>query len=223
LRPPGLQAARHQFRIDANGAKDDARAKPRCLPASLQSPSANHWIPPARCIEATAPPGAVPVPVALDDRAARWGHPPHPGIGAADAVVLKPMLTGLREALAMLSEASRGGLGTIVTTTFDAGVGTAMAIHLAALIPPPRPACGLATFDRLEHALSLAGTTPVRLSRPRVGFSPKMPLAAAGTRPDPAVSVPSDRSTIPLATATAEPELDPPEISPSQRAFGHTP
>ena len=36
-----------------------------------------------------------------------------------------------------------------------------------------------------------AGTTPAALSRPRVGFSPTMLLNAAGTRPEPAVSVPS--------------------------------
>lgn len=39
-----------------------------------------------------------------------------------------------------------------------------------------------------------------------------MPLKAAGTRPDPAVSVPSAKSTMPSATATAEPELEPPLI-----------
>ena len=50
------------------------------------------------------------------------------------------------------------------------------------------------------------------LSSPRVGFSPMMPLKAAGTRPEPAVSVPSAKVTRPLATATAEPELDPPEM-----------
>lgn len=37
-----------------------------------------------------------------------------------------------------------------------------------------------------------------------------MPLKAAGTRPEPAVSVPRARSTMPRATATAEPELEPP-------------
>ena len=50
-----------------------------------------------------------------------------------------------------------------------------------------------------------------------------MPLHAAGTRPDPAVSVPRARSTSPAATATAEPELDPPAIRPGQWAFGQTP
>ena len=34
----------------------------------------------------------------------------------------------------------------------------------------------------------------------------------AGMRPDPAVSVPRENVTSPLATATAEPELDPPEM-----------
>ena len=37
-----------------------------------------------------------------------------------------------------------------------------------------------------------------------------MPLKAAGTRPEPAVSVPRAKSTMPSATATAEPELEPP-------------
>ena len=37
-----------------------------------------------------------------------------------------------------------------------------------------------------------------------------MLLSAAGTLPEPAVSVPSAMGTIPRATATADPELDPP-------------
>jgi hypothetical protein len=40
---------------------------------------------------------------------------------------------------------------------------------------------------------------------------PTIRLKAAGTRPLPAVSVPSAKSTCPLATATALPELDPPD------------
>ena len=68
-----------------------------------------------------------------------------------------------------------------------------------------------------------AGTTPEVLMRPFVAFNPTMPFAAAGTRPDPAVSVPNARSTSPAATATALPELDPPDTSPSQRAFGQMP
>ena len=37
-----------------------------------------------------------------------------------------------------------------------------------------------------------------------------MLLNAAGTRPEPAVSVPSEKAAMPRATSTAEPELDPP-------------
>ena len=55
-----------------------------------------------------------------------------------------------------------------------------------------------------------AGIVPRTLTRPRVGLTPTMPLKAAGTRPLPAVSVPSAKGTTPAATATALPELLPP-------------
>src|SRR5690606_34385827 len=57
-----------------------------------------------------------------------------------------------------------------------------------------------------------AGTTPVADSRPQVGLWPTRLLNEAGTRPEPAVSVPSEKLAYPLATATADPELDPPEM-----------
>src|SRR5258708_1188443 len=57
-----------------------------------------------------------------------------------------------------------------------------------------------------------AGTTPDVLSKRRVGFRPTRLLNAAGTRPEPAVSVPSENTARPLATATAGPELDPPQM-----------
>ena len=64
-----------------------------------------------------------------------------------------------------------------------------------------------------------AGTTPVVLIIPRLGLSPTMLLKAAGTRPEPAVSVPSATVAMPLATATAEPELDPPLIKRLSNGF----
>ena len=57
-----------------------------------------------------------------------------------------------------------------------------------------------------------SGTTPVVETRPTLGLSPTILLSMAGTRPEPAVSVPSAIGTKPAATATAEPELDPPGI-----------
>src|SRR3954469_7528951 len=58
-----------------------------------------------------------------------------------------------------------------------------------------------------------ACTMPAVETRPRLGFSPTILLRLAGTRPEPAVSVPSASGTRPAATATAEPELDPPGMS----------
>ena len=55
-----------------------------------------------------------------------------------------------------------------------------------------------------------AGTTPAVEINPRLGFNPTILLSIAGTRPEPAVSVPSANGTSPAETATADPELDPP-------------
>ena len=55
-----------------------------------------------------------------------------------------------------------------------------------------------------------AGTMPRAETLPMVGFSPTMLPNAAGTRPEPAVSVPSAKATIPAATAAAEPDDEPP-------------
>jgi len=44
---------------------------------------------------------------------------------------------------------------------------------------------------------------------PRVGLSPTILLNAAGTRPEPAVSVPSANDARPSATATADPARRP--------------
>lgn len=71
----------------------------------------------------------------------------------ADAVVVKPMATGLRQAVLMVARAREHRLPVIVTTMFDAGIGTAAAMHLAALTGPGPLACGLATLDHLEDSL----------------------------------------------------------------------
>ena len=63
-----------------------------------------------------------------------------------------------------------------------------------------------------QSRLRQAGTTPLVPIRPSDGLTPTIPLKAAGTRPEPAVSVPSANGTVPSATTTAEPELDPPEM-----------
>ena len=58
-----------------------------------------------------------------------------------------------------------------------------------------------------------AGTSPTVLISPRDGLNPTIPLSAGGTRPEPAVSVATANGTSPDATASADPELEPPEIN----------
>src|SRR5882724_7615164 len=53
------------------------------------------------------------------------------------------------------------------------------------------------------------GMIPARLTRPRVGFSPTIPLAEDGHTIDPSVSVPMASAHRFADTAAAEPELDP--------------
>ena len=48
------------------------------------------------------------------------------------------------------------------------------------------------------------------LTRPRLGLMPTMPLMLAGMRIEPPPSLPCAKGTIPAATATAAPPLDPP-------------
>ena len=75
----------------------------------------------------------------------------------------------------------------------------------------------------MQSSVRQAGTRPALEISPRLGFSPTMLLSPAGTRPDPAVSVPSAIGTIPAATATAEPELDPPGTSSRRSVLRGTP
>ena len=56
-------------------------------------------------------------------------------------------------------------------------------------------------------------------NQPFVGLRPTILLWPAGTRPDPAVSVPKLKGTIPLATTTDEPELEPPLIYSGLKLF----
>src|SRR5687767_158396 len=69
------------------------------------------------------------------------------------------------------------------------------------------PATSAAKIDT-QSSERHAGTTPAVLSTPRVGLTPTRLLNAAGTRPEPAVSVPSENAHSPCPTATADPELE---------------
>jgi o-succinylbenzoate synthase len=72
----------------------------------------------------------------------------------ADVLVLKPArLGGISVASYVAKAAQEAGLGVIVTTTIDTGIGTAAALHLAASLPDGGRAHGLATASLLESDL----------------------------------------------------------------------
>jgi hypothetical protein len=58
-------------------------------------------------------------------------------------------------------------------------------------------------------------------SSPRRGRSPHTPHSEAGIRIEPAVSVPRAPSAPPVATATAEPPLDPPAMRSESHGLRH--
>lgn len=74
--------------------------------------------------------------------------------GGADVLVLKPIsLGGLRPAMEIVRLAHEAGAAAVITTTIDSGIATAAALHLAATLPAPAPACGLATASLLAADL----------------------------------------------------------------------
>ena len=85
---------------------------------------------------------------------------------AAQVLVIKPMVVGgLRPARRIIEGAQAQGVSCIVTTTLDTGIGTAAALHLAATLPAPSPACGLATASLLTTDLL---TTPLSIRAGRM-------------------------------------------------------
>jgi hypothetical protein len=83
--------------------------------------------------------------------------------------------------------------------------------------------CALSARIEIASSVRQAGTTPRGLRRPQLGFRPTRLLNAAGMRPEPAVSVPSAKLASPMATATADPELEPPLMYAGSKLLRHTP
>jgi L-Ala-D/L-Glu epimerase len=73
---------------------------------------------------------------------------------AAGVIIVKPALVGgLRPARELIRRANAAGIVAVVTTTLETGIATAAALHLAATLSRPIPACGLATTGLLESDL----------------------------------------------------------------------
>ncbi|MCS6932091.1 MAG: hypothetical protein NZM27_07775 [Acetobacteraceae bacterium] len=65
--------------------------------------------------------------------------------GAADVIILKTQRAGGPDrAAAMIRRAAAAGVQVTVTVSLESAIGTAVALHVAALLPEPLPDCGLA-------------------------------------------------------------------------------
>jgi o-succinylbenzoate synthase len=156
---------RRQLRLDANGAwsvEQAIRLLDRLEPLGLAL--VEQPVPADDLAGLAAVRAATAIPIAADE-AVRGPAQARRVIaaGAADLLVVKPMLAGgPRRALEIVALAAAAGLGALVTTTIEAGPGLALALHLAASLPAPRPACGLATAalladDLIEPGLPIDG------------------------------------------------------------------
>ena len=133
---------------------------------------------------------AVLVPIAADEsvadlaRAARVLE-----ARAADVLVLKPAVLGGLRAAAVLARCARAaGVRVLVTTGLDGAIARAAALALAAALPDPLPACGLATGELLAGDLGPAPEPKdgfVQISEsPGLGVAPAPgALAALATGP----------------------------------------
>lgn len=73
---------------------------------------------------------------------------------AADVLILKPQLAGgLLACRDIIQLASERDVACVITSTLEAGIGVAAALHLAASSPTITIPCGLATLDLLEDDL----------------------------------------------------------------------
>jgi len=109
------------------------------------------------------------VPVAADESAAGEDAAGRVlAAGAADWIVLKPAASGGLAASARIAVAARAaGVGVFVTSFLDSAVGAVAALQLAASLPPPLPACGLATDSLfVEDLAAVPGPRAGRLACP---------------------------------------------------------
>lgn len=166
-----------QLRLDANGAweVEAAIAIIRAAEAYgiqlVEQPVAPHDLAGMATVRA-----AVHTPIAADEAA---GTPKQAAAvlaaGAADTLVVKPMMAGgLRRGCEIIARAQAAHVQTLVTTTIDAGVGVAAALHLAATLPTMPFACGLATggllaSDLLMHPIDIRNGTAILPELPGLG------------------------------------------------------
>ena len=191
-----LAAAEHDARAPSGR---DPRRRPRAGGRSRRSAR-----PPTGRRRAAGPPRGTP--------RCRPGRPGRPPCGRARrALSHAARCSGSRSrspagtAITRSSRATPTGAGTGIGRD-QASAGSYRASTSNAALASATVRVKVVTQSSDRHA----GSTPEVEIRPLVALTPTMPLNAAGTRPEPAVSVPSASATSPEATATPEPELLPP-------------
>jgi L-alanine-DL-glutamate epimerase-like enolase superfamily enzyme len=98
---------------------------------------------------------AIPIPIAVDEGVHNL-ESAHLILDCevADILVIKPQLAGgLRIGQQMIQAASERGVGSVITSTIEAGIGLAAELHLAAVSPNVTLECGLATLPLLVDDL----------------------------------------------------------------------
>jgi o-succinylbenzoate synthase len=101
-----------------------------------------------------------PIPIAADEAlAGGYAFDEIFSRDAARVLILKPAaLGGLRASKRVAARARAAGWGVVVTSTLDSAVGVAAALQLAASLPGPHLAAGLATGALLDGDLAAAPT-----------------------------------------------------------------
>jgi L-alanine-DL-glutamate epimerase-like enolase superfamily enzyme len=150
-----------KLRLDANGAWDEATAIEAIR--ALEGLDIELIEQPVADIEALGRVReAVTMRIGADESVSDFRSAER-AIREADVIVLKPMrLGGPTVARYLAQYANGGGLDAFVTTTIDTGIGTAMALQVAAALPDAGLAHGLATASLLESDLLVA---PVKVER----------------------------------------------------------
>jgi o-succinylbenzoate synthase len=99
-----------------------------------------------------------PIPIAADEAlAGGYAFDEIFSRDAASVLVLKPAaLGGLRASQRVAARARAAGWGVVVTSTLDSAVGLAATLQLAAALPGPHLAAGLATGSLLDGDLAKA-------------------------------------------------------------------
>jgi len=109
---------------------------------------------------------AISIPIAVDEALRSLEDAQHILENeAADILVIKPQLAGgLRVGQQIIQAATECGVRCVITSTIEAGIGLAAALHLAAASPAVTLDCGLATLHLLLDDL-IMNDLPIRAGR----------------------------------------------------------